>query len=215
MKAVALCTEGDYLYPIYDKKIIDYLIDTLENIGIRELVIVFSQFTHRIDKTMQYIIDKSDLNVVYKYTKSPRCIVDNIELVKSFVGENDFLVIDANNIFLDNLKLRKPPCLYLSSSNSAERFNVVEFYGENIKNIERKPEEPKSKMVDTSLAIYPNGIFKIIQRLKQKKEIDITDIHNYYGSNLDYDIVDNWFYLQNPESFYEAIHKTRLERHKI
>ncbi len=215
MKAILLCTQGNYLYPIYDKKIIDYSIDLLASFGIKEVIIIISNFTENVSSLISHIDNNYNLNIVYKYTKNIKDIVYNIEISKRLISNEDFVLMDANNIFLDKVKLNKPPFIYISSSSNPENFNVIEFYGEHIKNIEVKPDNPKSRMVDTSLAVYPNKIFEVILKLKNKQKVTITNINNYYASQLGYDIVDNWFCLMSPESFYAATHKKRLECHKI
>ena len=72
--------------------------------------------------------------------------------------------------------------VFLKKVVDPQRFGVAELEGDLIKNIEEKPQIPKSNLAQTGIFIYDKDVFEFIRNIKPslRGELEITDVNNKY-----------------------------------
>jgi len=193
------------LLPVNGKCIIDYPIETLVAMGIKNLTIVVgSSFSGQI---LDYVQDgsKFGLNVNYCYQQKPEGIAQAVNLCKRFVADdNEFVLMLGDNVYTK-------PIIWKSTSDMAQivllehpelqRFGVAscDKYG-NIHKIEEKPKVLDTKYKHYAISgcyMFDQDFFRYYQTLvpSQRGEFEIVDIIKQYlaNGNLSYTIYkDEW-----------------------
>lgn len=170
-----------HLLPIYKKPMVLYPLQTLLDMGIKDILIVtggeyIGQFVDLLGSGLKY-----GCNFTYKVQDEAGGIAQALLLAEDFVDEQ-FAVILGDNVFEYPVTI-PPKCgLVLKSVDNPSRFGVYF----NMK-IEEKPKEPKSNMAVTGLYFYTKEIFQFIKTLKPsaRGELEITDVNNWCLDNLE------------------------------
>ena len=188
------CTEvtNKHLLPVYDKPMIFHPLETLRNMGIKDIMIVTGGECMHDFLRLLGSGSKMDINFTYRIQDDALGIAHALLLAEDFAkagNENEKIaVILGDNIFEDVALPKEEQendnaIIFIKEVDEPERFGVVEFDNKNnaIK-IEEKPKTPKSKHVVTGLYLYPNDVFDVIKKLKisSRGEYEITDVNNYY-----------------------------------
>src|SRR3989344_136398 len=99
------CTKviNKHLLPVYNKPMIYYPINTLKNIGIKDILIIIGG--HRVGDIPLLLGDGAhlDVSITYKIQNEPKGIAHALLLAEKFVGEDNSVVILGDNYFEDNL----------------------------------------------------------------------------------------------------------------
>lgn len=182
------------LLPVNGKCIIDYPIETLVAMGIKNLTItVGSSFSGQV---LDYVQDGSrfGINVNYCYQQKPEGIAQAINLCKRFVADDDeFVVILGDNIYTKPVVWNRDSGMaqiVLLEHSELQRFGVASLLtglGE-IAKIEEKP-----KILDlnyNNLAIsgcylFNQEFFDYFKKItpSARGEYEITDIIRQYHNN--------------------------------
>lgn len=178
---------GKVLVPIYDKPMIFYGVSLLFGAGVDEIAIVCNEsdrstfcklFSDEIYKNrISFFVQKEALGTAHA-----------IKYAKDFVGEDDFVLLFGDNIFVmkdmhtllskaikDNAGLT----LFAKEVQDPQRFGVVEFdKNNNVISIEEKPEHPKTNFASAGLYVCNNRAMKEIDGLKKspRGEYEFTDV---------------------------------------
>ncbi|MBT4351608.1 NTP transferase domain-containing protein, partial [archaeon] len=174
-----------HLLPVYDKPMIYYPLETLKSMGIKDIMIVSGP------EHCGHILNllgsgrNQGLNLSYEIQDEAGGIAQALGLAKNFAGNEDIAVILGDNIFQDSFDIKnfkEGARVFIKEVNDPKRFAVAEIEGNKIKNMEEKPENPKSNYAVTGLYIYDNKVFDIIKTLKPsgRGELEITDVNNAY-----------------------------------
>ena len=179
-----------HLLPIYDKPMIQYPLETLKALGIKDILIV-SGGDH-IGRFAEYLGDGSqfEVNITYKVQMKAGGIAEALALASGWAGNERVAVILGDNIF-DNNELKDilvpnieqdNAVLVLNKVKDPSRFGVPVFEDGEVVAIEEKPTHSQSEYAITGLYIYPPDVFDIIPTLDRSKrgEIEITDVNNVY-----------------------------------
>lgn len=196
-----------HLFPVYDLPMIYYPIRTLAESGVRDvLVVIGDSSTGDIVKLLQ---DGSELGVkiTYRYQSGGALgIAHALNLARDFV-DGDFVLILGDNIFFDrfNFLTMRVPHVFLTRSDTPEKFGVAEIERGKIIRIVEKPKKFISNLIVTGLYLYPKSVFDFIDTLEPsaRGELEITDLNNALGS-CNYTIVDKWFDVGEYETLLEA-----------
>jgi len=133
-------------------------------------------------------------------------IAHALNLARDFV-DGDFALILGDNIFFDKFNFSEMlvPHLFLTTSNTPEKFGVAEISKGKIIRIVEKPKEFIFSLIVTGLYLYPKSVFGLIDDLKPsaRGELEITDLNNLLG-NCDYTTVDKWFDVGEYDTLLEA-----------
>jgi len=161
------------MIPIGGKPILEHIINKIE------------QFVDNIYLIVKYkkevIIDYFKYHPKIKFIEQGRMDGTGYALLagKDYI-DNDFLAINGDIIFEDNLKSILPykNALALVEVKNPENFGVVVLDRENnIMELQEKPKNPKSNLINGGIYKFDREIFNILENLKpsERGEIELTD----------------------------------------
>jgi len=182
------------LLPINRKPIIDYSINTLIELGCKEITVILGG--EHFSQIVSYLKDGSDRNVHfnYIYQNTPSGIAQAINLCEPYFNkEDEFAVILGDNIFekpidIDityTLKGTKAQ-IVLYDTPEINRFGCASILNGDIVHIEEKPKQLyvncDSNLAITGLYIFTKKFFEYFQTAKPsaRGEYEITEILNSY-----------------------------------
>lgn len=184
-----------HLLGVNNKFIIDYPINTLKNMGCKDVTVIlggahFSQIVGYLQDGSRY-----GLNLNYVYQGEPKGIAHAINLCKRFVCDDvDFSVILGDNIYENNINWdthnysnpTPKAQIVLSEHPEMNRFGVCSFNSNNmIEKIEEKPKilnESLQNLAITGCYLFTPEYFEYFKQIKPsaRGEYEITDIIRKY-----------------------------------
>lgn len=216
------------LLPIYNRPMIYYPLNTLLKAGITEILIIVGpehagQYLNLLGSGSEF-----GARFTYEIQDEPRGLADAFIIGKSFVGEDDVVMILGDNIFADDLtdeikNFKKGAKIFAKTVPDPERFGVVEVDSSGkALSIEEKPKAPKSNLCITGLYVYDNRVMDVASSVKpsERGELEITDLHNWYleKGELEVAMVTNeWIDAGTFDSLLDAqnLAKTKLDSKMI
>lgn len=203
------CTKvtNKHLLPVYDKPMIYYPIQTLINVGIRDIIIVTGgQFAGDFLKLLGNGKEFGLKHINYTYQEGEGGIADALSLCEYYVAGDPVCVVLGDNIIERNIKgavdkfkaaNEKGAMILLKEVEDPQRFGVAELKAEKVVKIVEKPKKPLSNFAVTGFYLYDNKVFEFIKTLKPsgRGELEITDVNNKYieRGELSYDILQGWW----------------------
>ncbi|CAA6817934.1 MAG: Glucose-1-phosphate thymidylyltransferase (EC [uncultured Aureispira sp.] len=179
------------LMPVYDKPMIYYPLSTLMSAGIREILIISTQYD--LPNFQKLLGDGSQIGckISYKEQIIPNGLAQAFVLGEDFIGDDSVSLILGDNIFygsnLNELlqKSNHPDggIVFAYQVADPERYGVVAFDENNMAySIEEKPETPKSNYAIPGLYFYDNSVIEVAKNLKPspRGEYEITDVNKHY-----------------------------------
>ena len=180
-----------HLLPVYDRPMIFYSLETLREMGCREVMVVVGG--RSVGDVLELLHDGSEfgLSLTYRYQRGALGIAHAIGLAREFAGSDAIAVVLGDNIL--NGSLAAFANTFLSSPAEAgsvlkevqnpARFGVAELDAEgNIIGFEEKPERPKSNLIPIGVYLFRRSVFDLIGGLtpSARGELEITDLLNHY-----------------------------------
>ena len=214
------------LLPIYDKPMIYYPLQTLKEVGCKEVCIVSGkehcgQIMNQLGSGSEY-----DMDITYRVQEKPGGIAQALGLCKEFAGTDNVFVCLGDNIFEDNfsdLKLNyfDSWChIFLKEVTDPERFGVPVFHGtgRHLLKVEEKPEKPLSDYAVTGLYMFNNEVWNIINTLEpsERGELEVVDLINWYtdrGKTTYSELEGFWSDAGTPDSLVQA-NKLVSDKHR-
>ena len=205
------------LLPVYDKPMIYYPLQTLKEIGCKEICIVSGkehcgQIMNQLGSGEEYGVD-----ITYRVQEKPGGIAQALGLCREFAGTENVFVCLGDNIFEDNfsdLKLNyfDSWChIFLKEVPDPERFGVPVFQGmdRHLIKVEEKPEKPMSDYAVTGLYMFNQEVWSIIDTLKpsERGELEVVDLINWYidrGKTTYSQLKGFWSDAGTPDSLVQA-----------
>jgi len=175
---------------IYDQPLIYYPIFTLRDAGIQEILLISGR--GHAGQYLDLLGSGRELGVklTYEIQEEPKGIAHALAIAEDFADNGPIAMILGDNIFEENLKSavddfkkqEKGAKIVIKQAPDPQRFGVVEFDGDKIKEIEEKPKFPKTDWVVTGFYMYDNRCFDFIRTLRPsaRGELEITDLNNCY-----------------------------------
>lgn len=211
-----------HLFPVFDKPMIYYPIQTLVEAGIDEILIVTGG-PHAGDFIM-VLKDGKELGIKhleYTYQENPNGgIADALSLAEDFADGGSVTVLLGDNTTDASIKksvssFKEGASIFLKKVPDPQRFGVPVFTRpkkgtkKKITKIEEKPKEPKSNYAVVGMYIYDNDVFKIVKTLKpsDRGQLEITDVNNAYlkKGKLDWVELDAfWTDAGTPASLFKS-----------
>jgi len=202
-----------HLLPVYNKPMIYYPLQTLMDMGIKEILIVSGpghagHFVNLLGSGRKFGVSLS-----YEIQDEAGGIAQALSLAEDFADKEPICVILGDNVFEDKIDIsdfKEGARIYLKKVQDATRFGVAEINKKGkVLSIEEKPKNPKSNLAVTGLYIYDNEVFEIIKTLKPsgRGELEITDVNNMYikKEKMDAKILDGfWSDAGTFESLFRA-----------
>jgi glucose-1-phosphate thymidylyltransferase len=198
-----------HLLPIYDKPMIFYPVSVLMMAGIRDILLITTKSDLCLFKSL--LGDGSDwgIQISYEIQEKPAGIAQAFLIGESFIGSSNVALILGDNIFYGDGLIKKLneakakldsniSSIFAYRVDNPSRFGVVDFDKNGFaKNIEEKPEKPKSNYAVTGLYFYTNKVIEIAKSLNPSKrgELEITDVNKAYleGNELNCVILGRGF----------------------
>jgi glucose-1-phosphate thymidylyltransferase len=201
-----------HLIKIAGKPILQWVIEHLKKLKIKDIVIVISKNSAKI---IDYFGDGKDfgVNISYCYQEKAKGIANAIYKAKDFVS-NRFLVYLGDNIVFHDLSkfinFKGSAAILLAKVKHPNRFGVAEIKNGKIVRLVEKPKEYISDLALVGVYGFTDEIFEIIEKLKisWRSEIEITDaIQKLIELNreVEYEIINGWWKdTGTPEDILEA-----------
>ncbi len=174
-----------HLLPVYDKPMIYYPLQTLIDMGIREILVVSGP--EHAGHFLSLLGSGKDFGVRFSYEIQDKAggIAQALGLAESFADQESVVVVLGDNIIEDRIDIsdyRGGALVFLKEVPDANRFGVAELKGDKVVGIEEKPARPKTRYATIGLYVYDHDVFSIIKTLKPsgRGELEITDVNNEY-----------------------------------
>ena len=180
-----------HLLPVYDRPMIFYPLQTLAEMGCREVLVVVGG--RSVGDILELLHDGSDLglSLTYRYQRGALGIAHAIGLAREFAGDDPIAIVLGDNIL--NGSLRAFADEFTAGSDEAgavlkrvpdpQRFGVAELDGDGrIVGFEEKPDLPKSDLIPIGVYLFRPSVFEAIHQLRPsaRGEFEITDLLNHY-----------------------------------
>ena len=180
-----------HLLPVYDRPMIFYPLATLQEVGVREVLMVVGG--RSVGDILELLHGGSEfgLELTYRYQRGALGIAHAIGLARGFAGSDPIAIVLGDNIVHGSLRgfaevferggaeagavLKRVP--------DPQRFGVAELGPTgNIVAFEEKPSHPKSDLIPIGVYFFRPSVFDVIQKLKPsgRGEFEITDVLNHY-----------------------------------
>jgi len=207
------------LLPVYNKPLIYYLLSTLIQSGVDDVLIICPP--GETDPFYELLGDGSSFGISISYTIQPvaKGIADAFIIAKNFIGNEPVVLVLGDNIFYSS-KFEdtvtgineKGATVFGIYQPDPRAFGVVEFDKDgNVLSLEEKPSEPKSNYIVPGLYFYDNDVVSIAKHLKPSKrgELEITDVNKTYleRKELKVKLMSDdvlWFDCGTPDSILKA-----------
>ena len=180
-----------HLLPVYDKPMIFYPLETLKNMGCKDIMIVSGR--EHCGDILNLLGSGRDMGLKLSYEIQDEAggIAHALGLTEKFVGASNVAVCLGDNIFDDEITVSDMEDfdggarIFLKEVNDPERFGVATVRKGttcDVIGIEEKPKKPKSNLCVTGLYVYDNTVFNYIKNLtpSDRGELEITDVNNFY-----------------------------------
>ena len=205
-----------HLFPVYDKPMILFPIETMKKAGIRDIIIVVDRY--RSEKLVEFLGSGDDFGVslTYKIQEKPGGIAQAISICERNIIESEALIVMlGDNIVFDDLgpdiSAFKRGCkIFIKQVKDPERFGVPVFSDKKeIINIIEKPKIPPSEFAVTGVYLFDYSVFQMIKQCQpsDRGELEITDVLNFYAreGSITYRILNKiWIDAGTFDSLYEA-----------
>jgi glucose-1-phosphate thymidylyltransferase len=206
------------LLPIANKPMSEYCIESMKEVGIKEIAIIIGGIGAQKVKDYYGDGEKFDIKINYIYQDFPRGISHAISLCEDFIGDEKFLVFLGDNIIqkpikefgIDFEKSTAAASILLCEVDNPSRFGIAEIKNGKITKIVEKPKDPPTNLAVTGIYFLTPIIFEIIKRLKPswRNELEITDAldmllneHHSITYNM---ITDYWKDTGTPDDIIHA-----------
>jgi glucose-1-phosphate thymidylyltransferase len=181
-----------HLLPVYDRPMIFYPLQTLREMGCREVLVVVGG--RSVGDILELLHDGSDmgLSLTYRYQRGALGIAHAVGLAREFGGTDPIAIVLGDNIVHGSLRafanrfVANPAFeagVVLKQVPDPERFGVAELDGGGrLVGFEEKPARPKSNLIPIGVYFFRRSVFEVIDTLRPsaRGEFEITDLLNHY-----------------------------------
>ncbi len=160
---------------IADKPILQFVVESLVQNGIRNIVLVVG---YRKEQVYDYMGSGEDFGVDITYITQDKQLGTAHALSQAQdIAEDEFLVLPGDNLIdadtIAAFMQVKPEAMLVKRVSDPERYGVVNLTGAEVKDIIEKPKEAVSNMVNTGIYAFTREIFTFTESL-----LDIPDVLN-------------------------------------
>jgi len=190
----ATLVTNKHLLPVYNKPMIYYPLQTMQECGFKEVLIVSGRehaghFLNLLGSGREF-----NMKISYEVQEEAGGIAQALALAQDFADKGPIAVHLGDNIFENTNLLIEGAKKFEADSTGAmifvkevtdpERFGVAEIQGDKVVSIVEKPKAPKSNLCVTGFYMYDEQVFEVIKTLKpsDRGELEITDVNNHYIS---------------------------------
>jgi len=168
-------TKPKVMLSIADKPILQYVVESLAQNGIRNLVLVVG---YRKEQVFDWIGSGEQFGVEVTYITQEKQLGTAHALVQAkAVTENEFLVLPGDNLIeadtIAQFAAIKPEAMLVKRVDNPVRYGVVTIDNGVVKDIVEKPKEARGNVINTGIYAFTRQIFSFIE-----PELDIPDALN-------------------------------------
>ena len=177
-------TRAKQLLPIVGAPILHHILDSLQDAGIKETVILISPETGNLVKSSCGDVWKG-MSLEYVVQDKPLGLAHAVSTAKDLIGEEPFLLFLGDNVLKGGVKKyvnefeskKMDSMVLLSKVDRPQQFGVAIFENDELVGMVEKPEIPPSDLALVGIYFFDKKIHKIIENLKPSKrgEYEITD----------------------------------------
>ncbi|WP_330633234.1 glucose-1-phosphate thymidylyltransferase [Halocatena halophila] len=207
------------LIPVANKPVLEYAIEDLKNVEIREIGIVLGnsgcdEIQNLIGNGEEYGVD-----ITYILQGNPLGLAHAVGCARDFVDGEDFVMYLGDNILKTGIcdlveSFRNNTYgagIAIQKVENPHRFGIVEVDSDgNIIELIEKPSDPATNLALIGIYVFSPVVFDAIDRLEpsSRGELEITDAIQYIlddGYKIDTHIVTGWWKdTGKPEDILEA-----------
>lgn len=174
-------TISKQLLPVYNKPMIYYPLQTLKDMGIRDILIITADEQQcRLFQNQLKHGEPFGLKLEYAIQKNPNGLPEAFIIGENFVGNDDVTLILGDNVFITNTQYQpKPNTIFTYKVKNPSAYGVAEIdKNEKLINIVEKPKEYISDDAVVGLYVFTNTAVKIAKQLKPsgRGELEIVDL---------------------------------------
>lgn len=146
---------------IADKPILQFVIESLAQVGIRDIILVVG---YRKEQIFDYIGSGENFGVDITYVTQAQQLgtAHALSVVRDNVGD-EFLVLPGDNLIepdtIADFSDIEPDAVLVKRVSNPERYGVVDIDGNEVKGIVEKPEEAGSNLVNTGIYAFSKDVF--------------------------------------------------------
>lgn len=168
-------TKPKVMLSIAGKPILQYVVESLAQNGIRNIVLVVG---YRREQVFDYMGSGERFGVDITYMTQERQLGTAHALAQAkAVAESEFLVLPGDNLIeadaITQFVAVKPEAMLVKRVDNPARYGVVTIENSMVKGIVEKPEAAKSNVVNTGIYAFTTEIFSFIEA-----QLDIPDALN-------------------------------------
>ena len=195
------------LLPVYNKPMIYYPINTLIEIGVKDILIITTPEDLIYFKNLLINNDDFNLNFEFKVQKSPNGIAEAFIIGEEFIQNEDVCLILGDNLFFNSKSitkknLNKSSKIFVKKVENPNSYGVLEVFKDTPKLIHEKPQKFISNFAVVGLYMYTSSVVDKVKKLNPSKrgELEITDLNNIYLKSEECDVV----YLEDDSSWFDS-----------
>ena len=168
-------TKPKSMLSIAGKPIVQYVVESLAQNGIRNIVLVVG---YRKEQVLDYIGAGKQFGVDITYVTQEKQLGTAHALAQAkAVTESEFLVLPGDNLIeadtIAQFVTTKPEAVLVKKVDNPTRYGVVTIDSDMVKDITEKPREAESNIVNTGIYAFTTEIFNFV-----KAELDIPNVLN-------------------------------------
>ena len=168
-------TKPKVMLSIADKPILQYVVESLAQNGIRNIVLIVG---YRKEQVFDYMGSGEQFGVKITYITQERQLGTAHALAQAkAIVENEFLVLPGDNLIeadaIAQFVAIKPQAMLVKRVDNPVRYGVVTIEGGVIKDIVEKPKETGGNIINTGIYAFTTEIFGFIEA-----ELDIPTALN-------------------------------------
>jgi len=168
-------TKPKVMLSIAGKPILQYVVESLAQNGIRDILMVVG---YRREQIFDYMGsgERFGVDITYVTEESQLGTAHALAQAKA-VTENEFLVLPGDNLIeadaIAQFVAVKPEAMLVKRVDNPDRYGVVTIENGMVKDIVEKPREATSNLVNTGIYAFTTEIFSFIE-----DQLDIPDVLN-------------------------------------
>jgi len=190
------------MLPVANKPIIEHIMESLENIGIDEVIIAVG---YKKEIIMEYLKDYKKIKISYviqdKQLGTAHALLQAKNKVKS-----QFVVVPGDNIIdkksiVNLIQDKSEYSLLIKEHPHPSKYGVVFLEKGKLRNIVEKPAEDIGKFISTGIYKFPKTIFKDIEKFSKSGTYSLSSVVDtliQQGNSINTIKADQWMDIVYP-----------------
>ncbi|WP_088103480.1 sugar phosphate nucleotidyltransferase [Halalkalibacter urbisdiaboli] len=196
-----------HLLPVGKYPMIYWPILKVKEAGITDILILTSR--EHLSSFIQLLGDGKELGVCLHFAIQEQAsgIADALSLAEDFVGEEKFLVLLGDNLFVEDLspfveqfyQQKEGAFILLKEVPEANRYGIalIDKQTQTVSKLIEKPNMKGPAYCVTGIYMYDKTVFSYIKKINPSKrgELEITDVNNFYvqQGTMGFNILKDWW----------------------